>query len=160
MTNHVRKRKLPKPALQLKIVLIFMCLGLSCVLLQFTMFSRTVSEMALQVPGEGITLSGKVFDVLWRDLFVALALLIPLTVSVGIIVTFRLAGPVYRFENYLRSIAAGENPGPCKIRTGDELQELCTAINLAVDALRGNQESSIGTVASETHETETSESNT
>ena len=84
MTSQKRKKKLPKPALQLKIVMIFLCLGLSCVLLQFTMFSRTVSEMALQVPGEGVTLSGKVFDILWRDLFIALALLVPLTVSVGI----------------------------------------------------------------------------
>ncbi|MEE8141464.1 MAG: hypothetical protein V3T77_00020 [Planctomycetota bacterium] len=138
--QHKRKKKLPKPALQLKIVMIFLCLGLSCVLLQFTMFSRTISEMALQVPGEGMSLSGKVFDILWRDLFIALALLIPLTVSVGIIVTFRIAGPVYRFESYLRSIAGGENPGPCSIRRGDELQELCTAINLAVDALRQQNE--------------------
>ena len=36
----------------------------------------------------------------------------------------------------LQSIAQGEDVGPCRIRKGDELQELCRRINAAVDALR------------------------
>ena len=58
-------------------------------------------------------------------------------IAVGILVTFRVAGPVYRFEQHLGSLARGEDPGTCRIRKGDELQDLCASINAAVETLRG-----------------------
>jgi signal transduction histidine kinase len=62
--------------------------------------------------------------------------LLPTMLVVGILVTHRIAGPVYRFEQYLGALARGENPGPCHIRRGDELQELCQQINAAFETLR------------------------
>lgn len=66
----------------------------------------------------------------------SLAILVPVTFVFGILLTFRVAGPIYRFEQYLRSVAKGEQIGPCKIRQGDELQPLCDAINEATEPLR------------------------
>lgn len=67
---------------------------------------------------------------------VAMGVLLPLAVGTGILVTFRVAGPVHRFEQHLGAIARGEDPGVCKIRKTDELHGLCDAINAAVDRLR------------------------
>jgi signal peptidase II len=63
-------------------------------------------------------------------------MLLPLTIAVGILVTFRIAGPVYRFEQYLKSVLRGELTGPCRIRKGDEFHELCELLNQVVSTLR------------------------
>ena len=55
------------------------------------------------------------------------------------LVTFRIAGPIYRFEQYLAGIAEGRQLGPCRIREGDELVELCARINEATAPLRRGQ---------------------
>jgi len=83
----------------------------------------------LKGAGHGIAESrGIERDPLWFLYFIPLVF--------GILLTFRLAGPIYRFEQYLRSVARGEQIGPCKIRKGDELQFLCDAINDATEPLR------------------------
>ena len=139
MADHKRRIQLPKPALQLKLVLIFLILGIVCVLLQFTMLSRTLTELAMKQPGGGLAMIITVSAVLWKHLFITLCMLVPLNLLVGILVTFRIAGPIYHFEKHLLRIAEGEDPGPCRLRKWDDLQELCEAINLAVDALRTGQ---------------------
>lgn len=61
-------------------------------------------------------------------------------IGVGILVTFRIAGPLYRFETHLNQIAAGEDPGECYIRKSDELHSMCAAINAAVATLSASKE--------------------
>jgi hypothetical protein len=69
-------------------------------------------------------------------LLVSFGMLLPLTIAVGILVTFRIAGPVYRFEKYLQQVIDGEAVGPCRIRNGDEFTELCDLINQATAVVR------------------------
>ena len=69
-------------------------------------------------------------------LAVSFGLFLPLTFCIGVLVTFRIAGPVYRFEQYLKQVSRGEQLGPCKIRDGDEFQGLCDLINEATRHLR------------------------
>jgi signal peptidase II len=69
-------------------------------------------------------------------LLVSFGMLLPLTIAVGILVTFRIAGPIYRFESYIKSVLRGEEVGPCRIRMGDEFQELCELLNQVTAALR------------------------
>jgi nitrogen fixation/metabolism regulation signal transduction histidine kinase len=66
----------------------------------------------------------------------SLSVLVPVTIGVGLVLTHRLAGPIYRFETYLRGIVSGEQNGRCKIRDGDELQEFCELLNDAISKLR------------------------
>ena len=117
-----RKVRIIKPGLQLKLCLVFLGVGITCILMQFTLLSETLSRIAMQNPDHSVNLAGSIYQALWRHLFITFALLVPLTLAIGIMVTHRVAGPIYRFENYLKSIACGENPGPCSIRKGDELQ--------------------------------------
>jgi hypothetical protein len=64
-------------------------------------------------------------------LLISLGVLLPLSFFVGVLVTFRVAGPLYRFERHLETIAAGQDPGVCRIRKGDELHDFCTTFNAA-----------------------------
>jgi len=69
---------------------------------------------------------------------------------------FRIAGPLYRFETYLRSIIRGEEPRDMKLRRGGALQELCELLKRALEVTRAAaalpagklaQESSVETAA-------------
>lgn len=131
-----RRSKVPRPRLQMKLILMFLSVALCCVLLQFNLLGAATSELAMRVPGAGLPLGYMVMDLMSQHLLICLACLVPLTLAVGIAVTFRIAGPLHRFEQHLRAIGRGEDPGPCHIRKGDELGELCEAINLAVNRLR------------------------
>lgn len=144
-----RRTKIPKPELQLKLVFVFLCVALACVLLQFNLLNSAIADVATKIPGEGLIISQKISEVLKKHLFIGISLLVPLTVSVGVLVTFRIAGPVFRFEEYLMKIADGGDPGPCIIRKGDELNDLCRAINAAVATLREQQQSAASDTAAD-----------
>ena len=92
----------------------------------------------------GVDLGAGVHAISLRSWGISLAIVLPAVISVGILLTFRIAGPIYRFEEYLKAVARGENVGPCKIRKGDQLQPLCDAINAATDAAARAEESAIG----------------
>ena len=55
---------------------------------------------------------------------------------VGILATHRLVGPIYRFKVFLKQVADGERPADCKLRQGDELQDVCDLINAATAPVR------------------------
>jgi hypothetical protein len=139
-----RRKRLVKPSLQLKLIVTFGALFGSVFLLQILLLQWQVEALGLdsqsKVPADVILL------VVGRMHWIAFLVCLPLTLIVGVFTTFRLAGPVYRFESYLGAIARGEDPGPCKIRKGDELHDLCDQINAAVTALRAR--STQATVAS------------
>lgn len=69
--------------------------------------------------------------------------LLPLTAALGVALTFRRAGPLYRMHVHLAQVAQGRANGPCRIREGDELQVLCDLLNdaLAAERERGARES-------------------
>ena len=136
MARHKRKIKLIKPQFQIKLVSIFLCLSVACMVVQFTLLNVALTDLAMSIPQYGAALSSEVFGILWNHLFLTIGLMVPLTLFVGILVTFRVAGPVYRFEQYFQAIADGQNPGECHIRNGDEFQELCANINQAMRTLR------------------------
>lgn len=138
---HARRRKLIKTKLQLKLIGVFV--GLACVsaLIQTLLVNHSLLAV-LGTPESGsqalrIDLSG----LLLGNLALSLGLLVPAMGFVGLLVTHRIAGPVYRFEQHLSAYARGQDPGPCRIREGDELQELCTIINQALERARSERAS-------------------
>ncbi|HVS17315.1 MAG TPA: hypothetical protein VMT18_01855 [Planctomycetota bacterium] len=72
----------------------------------------------------------------------AVIVLLPLTAGLGVLLTFRWAGPLYRMHVHLGAVVEGSAQGPCRIREGDELQELCGLLNdaLAAEYARGLRE--------------------
>ena len=134
--SHPRRIKLIKPLLQLKFVGVFAGVSALGFLLQSLHVGLRLSELAASLPEGGSYLVAVMPELPIEILLVSFGMLLPLTVAVGILVTFRIAGPVYRFETYLKAVLRGEETGLCRIRKGDEFHELCELINEVTAAQR------------------------
>ena len=130
----LRVRKLSKPRMQLRLTLTFVSLAvfasLSTVILVESVMSQALADAG--VDAQNIDTLGSIL----RAMIGTLLVLVPVMTAVGIVVTNRIAGPVYRLETHLAEIARGAHPEPCRLRKGDELQDLCEVMNEAVDTLR------------------------
>jgi len=131
-----RRIKLIKPRLQLKLIGVFVGLSGLGFLMQSLHVGLRLSELAANVPEGGPYLMAVMPELPLEILAVSFGMLLPLTVAIGVMVTFRLAGPIYRFEKYLREVHEGTEIRPCRLRKGDELQELCDVINQVTEPLR------------------------
>ena len=129
---HKRTIKLIQPRFQLKLVGTFVGLSGLAMLLQFLLFTSSLSEIAVELPEDGAALMERVPTVIWQVFLVSFGLCLPLTVLIGVLVTFRWAGPMYRFKVHLGRLAAGEDPGQCRLRKDDEMQDFCRLLNEAV----------------------------
>jgi len=132
----LRKKKLILPRLQLRLVAVFLCTA--CLTVQATaiLVSFTLARLARELPNDGEALMGALPEFLWTNLLLGLCLLLPLTLGVGIVSTFKIAGPLYRFDKFLRDVRDGRQSEPCRLRRGDELQDLCTLLNEVTEPLR------------------------
>lgn len=137
MAKYTRRIKLIQPSLQLKLIGTFLGVSALAMLLQFMLFTSSMSEVAAELPEDGALLLQALQDANWRILLLTFGMLLPVTALVGVLVTFRWAGPIFRFKQHLSRIALGERPGHCKIRKGDELQDFCEVLNEAIDNLQG-----------------------
>jgi methyl-accepting chemotaxis protein len=73
-----------------------------------------------------------------------LALLVILIGAAGIVVTHRVAGPIYKMRANLRAVADGRLRVPTPLRKGDELVDFFEAYRSMVISLRARQEEEIG----------------
>ena len=131
-----RKKRLIEPRLQLRFSMIFLTSAALAALVQSITFSFLLMKTADRLPNDGLELKSSLMDVLAASFFVTLAILVPLTMAVGITATHKVVGPLYRFRVFLTDLAAGRRPADCKIREGDELQDLCALLNQATEPLR------------------------
>ena len=134
-----RKKKLLYPRLQLGLIVTFFLLACLSAGLQWMLLRSALTDLTplLGENGEAIVLM--VSEVVRENLLIALGCLAPVMFLVGIFLTHRVAGPVYRLERHLEALARGENPGECSTREMDELQELCEHLNEAVRALKAGR---------------------
>ena len=65
---------------------------------------------------------------------------LPLTLLVGILTTFRVAGPVFVFHRFLKNIREGNDPGVIRLRKGDKLHDLADAMNAAYAAIKERED--------------------
>ncbi|HED64299.1 MAG TPA: hypothetical protein ENJ09_01970 [Planctomycetes bacterium] len=134
--RHRRRIKLIKPRLQLRLTSVFVGLSALGFLLQSLHVALRLSELSTTIPEGGTYLMAVLPELPLEILAVSFGMLLPLTVAIGVMVTFRIAGPVYRFEKYLMEVHEGREVRPCKLRKGDQLQELCEIINIVTEPLR------------------------
>ncbi len=73
----------------------------------------------------------------------ALALLVVLIGAAGIVVTHRVAGPIFKMRANLRNVAHGRLRVPTPLRKGDELVEFFETYRTMVISLRERQEGEI-----------------
>jgi len=135
-----RKRKLIEPRIQLRFFLFFLSVSGLAVLIEGIVLNFVLQRVAHEIPTDGEAVLAQIPGALGFSMLVTFGLLAPLTLILGLQTTFPIVGPLHRIREYLGQIAAGERPGPCRIRQGDELQDLCEAINRAVAPLQGSAE--------------------
>ena len=85
---------------------------------------------------------------LFASLFSVLALLVVAIGIAGIIVTHRVAGPIYKMKRQIRDVGQGHLTIPGRLRKGDELVDFFEAFDQMVRSLRKRQESEIQMVDS------------
>jgi len=136
--TYKRRKRIIKPRLQWKLIGSFIGILVLGMLLQYLLLAQQLTELAGKLPSDATVLTAETPSLLATVLMVSFLILLPATVIVGVTLTFRIAGPIYRFEQHLGAIIRGEKPGTCYIRNGDELVELCALINEAVETLEGD----------------------
>lgn len=134
-----RRKKLIKPCFQLKLALAGLAIALVSVMVLMVLLNEAIMEMMDQGWVDPVSVQSGWLGLLGGKLLIAAALLIPLTMALGVILTHRIAGPMYRFETFLNAVKAGEHPGECGIRKGDEFQEFCALLNEVTAPLREGQ---------------------
>jgi len=139
MPQTSRRKKLVEPRLQLRLIGFFMGVATLGLLLQFLMLGARLTSALGELDDGGAELADEVPRMMLEVLGFSLAIVLPIVFVLGLLLTFRIAGPAYRFESYLRALARGEEVGPCRIREKDELQSLCDAINEATSVVRAAQ---------------------
>ncbi len=133
--RRARTRKLINKGLQRKLIAAFVGVATYCTVFQVYLLNRSLVQLADKADAGPEVLDG-LSTMLQDNLATTLCVLVPTMWAFGVIVTHRVAGPLYRLEQYLAAIAAGEDPGPCTLRKFDELGELCETVNAAVERLR------------------------
>jgi hypothetical protein len=135
--KYKRNKKLIEPKLQLKCALAFACLAGLATIVQSLVLNFALFDLAARLPGESRTLvASQIPAVLADSTLLTIAFLLPVAVLTGIAFSFKVAGPLFAIKRYLGQVIAGEQPGECRIRQGDELQELCDLVNQSTAPLR------------------------
>jgi hypothetical protein len=131
-----RRIKLINARLQLKLVFVFAATALVAMFVQALFLGSRLSDTARLLPADGESLRQDIPMLIGGILVVSVFVFLPVIVLVGIHGTFKVAGPLYRFTQYLEAVARGLPTRPCSIRKGDQLQELCNLINEVTEPLR------------------------
>lgn len=134
--RHKRRIKLIQPKLQLKLIGAFLFMSALALNLQFILFTSSLTQLASELPEDGTLLVERIPGHVLQIFLISFLIFLPLTFCIGVLVTFRVAGPIYRLETYLKQVIRGEKPDDCRLRKGDELMELCELINRATAPLR------------------------
>ena len=134
-----RKQKLVRGSFQVRLVSKFVGLAALALLLQFLVLSALLFGSVSGLESESGELQGELPGTLLLVLGLSLGVLLPILFGFGVVLTFRIAGPLHRIERFLREVADGTAHEPCTIRSGDELQELCRLANAATESARGSR---------------------
>lgn len=136
MSPSRRKQRLIQPRLQLRLVASFVGLSVLALALQFILLAALLTRAAGELPQDGPYLMEMLPSMLVWVLVLSIGLCLPLTFCVGVVVTLRIAGPIYRMRRHLEAVARGEDPGECTLRKDDELKDFCRALNDATAVIR------------------------
>ena len=73
-------------------------------------------------------------------LFLRLLILTPFVIFAGLVLSNRIAGPIYRIKKHLKLVASGNYDMPLRLRKKDELKDLADGVNKMVSVLKRARE--------------------
>lgn len=136
MAHKRRLLRLVQPRLQIRLMLAFGSVAATGLLLQYLLFLLVLSRAAEGLPQDGLLLLDQLGELLLAILAGSFLVLLPVVALVGILVTHRWAGPLYRFERFLEALAEGQHPADLRLRDGDELTGFADLLNRVTAPLR------------------------
>lgn len=84
--------------------------------------------------GAGSTLTMRIIV---QDFCITMVLLIVLDYVMGVLGTHLVAGPIYKFQQFIRRMSQGDISGEVHLRKGDALKDVAADLNDALTGLRG-----------------------
>ena len=104
----------------------FMIAWLSGYTVYYTLFTLMGEKLANVYP-QGRLMD--IFKTVNTTLLLRIALIVPFVVMISILITHRIAGPIFSMQRYLGEVAKGNFSSILKLRKRDELKDLAAAIN-------------------------------
>lgn len=129
-----RRRILILPRLQFRLVAAFLSAACISTVVQMLLLNLALTSLANDQPAARGALLEATPDILRTQILLTFGVMVPLVITVGLMETFRIAGPLYRIEQYLKAVIAGGRPAPCTLRQDDELHDLCRLVNTATQS--------------------------
>lgn len=123
---------------QLKFVgLILLFVFLSALLASFTIYYTMMILMGQKLASvypQGMLAS--ILTTVNLQILASFLLISPLVIIIAIILSLRIAGPVYRIDRFLRQIAAGDYSSRITLRAKDEFKVIGDTLNQMTDNLQ------------------------
>ena len=134
----IRKRILISRKLQFKYVgVILVAILASCTLITLTVYFACWSSLAETDANIQTTIAvGKILDNINIMILFELPILLLLACFVGILVSHKIAGPVYRLQKAARDVAQGDLTVSVSLRSDDELRNLSDAFNSVIENMQ------------------------
>lgn len=138
--KYVRRQYLVAKKFQLKYVgLILLLMFLTAALCSYVVYYTSMmllGEKLANVYPQGRLMS--IVKLVNFRILLSILLITPLVALIGIFLSHRIAGPIYRMEKFLNNLALGDLTGRIVLRAKDELITLANGINFVVDSLKSN----------------------
>jgi signal transduction histidine kinase len=123
----------------ISLILIFMFA--TAIITGYTVYYTTwimFGEKLAAVYPQGLLL--EIVDKVNAVLLLRLIFLSPLVILIGLVLSNRIAGPIYRIHKFVRKIHAGDYSEKLTLREKDELQDLAVVMNSLVAKLSSDRE--------------------
>ena len=147
-----RRNRLPDPKFQLRWIGTILGFCALALIVQTLVVGAQFAQAAQELTNPDVDPLQLMNSILIRSLFMAAFLVMPCLAIMALQRTFLTAGPLYRFEQHLKKVASGEWAGECKIRAGDEHQNLCDLINAALESARAMDPATTAEVETPVHQ--------
>ncbi len=133
-----RRKKLIRLDLQLKIVFITLFVASLVLLINFQLSLAELWSLEEQFSSKYDV--DRLLEVIKtatiQKFLFSVAMAVPLAGFVGVLYSFKFCGPIYKFKKYFTELATERWDDRCMLRRGDDLQDVCQAINDGVGAFR------------------------
>ena len=149
-----RKQYLVSARFQLKYVgLILLLMFITAVICSYVVYYSSMillAEKLANVYPQGMLMA--IIKTVNFRVMLSVVLMMPVVAYIGIFLSHKIAGPIYRMEKFLGSMTGGDLASRIVLRKGDELGSIADKINLLSDSLRktiGRQKASLEKVLAE-----------
>ncbi len=96
----------------------------------------SLTSLVDELPNDGELIQKRIVPIVLRDLGWAFVLTAPAFALLAMTALMAVIGPLYRMRSFLQRVLEGQHPEPCKLREGDEMQDLCMLLNQVTEPMR------------------------